>query len=73
LFKYIAMLKFIWLIINTFVLILILIKTPTNGGLENFSIKSNLFGSTPSVEKFLNNLTWFFILSYFILAIKLNF
>jgi preprotein translocase subunit SecG len=48
-------------------------RTPKNGGLENFSIKNNLLGSPNSSEKFLNKLTWFLILSYFILAVKLNF
>jgi protein translocase SecG subunit len=67
------MLKFLWLINNTLLLALILIRTPNNGGLENFATKSNLLGSPNSAEKFLNKLTWILIGSYFILAVKLNF
>jgi protein translocase SecG subunit len=67
------MLKFIWLIFNIFLILLILARTPNNGGLESFATKSNLLGSPNSTEKFLNNMTWFLIASYFGLAIKFNF
>jgi protein translocase SecG subunit len=67
------MLKFIWLIINVLLILLILIRIPNNAGLTSFATKSNFLGSPTSVEKFLNNFIWFFILCYFLLAIKLNF
>ena len=67
------MLKLIWLIISLVLIILILTRTPKNSGLESFATKSNLLGSPTSTEKFLNNMTWFFIISYFILAMKFNF
>jgi protein translocase SecG subunit len=67
------MLKFIWLLVNIFLILLILSRTPNNGGLESFATKSNLLGSPNSTERFLNNMTWFLIASYFGLAIKFNF
>jgi protein translocase SecG subunit len=67
------MLKFIWLILNIFLILLILIRIPNNGGLATFATKTNLLGSPNSAEKFLNNLTWLLIMGYFLLAIKFNF
>ena len=67
------MIKIIWLILNLFLIILILIRTPNNAGLDSFATKSNLLGSPTSTEKFLNNMTWLFIISYFILAMRFNF
>jgi protein translocase SecG subunit len=67
------MLKFIWLIINVLLILLILIRIPNNAGLTSFATKSNFLGSPTSAEKFLNNFTWFLIICYFLLAIKLNF
>jgi len=61
-----------WLIVNIFLILLILIRIPNNAGLTSFATKSNLLGSPNSAERFLNNLTWFFIMCYFILAIKFN-
>jgi len=66
------MLKFIWLIVDIFLILLILIRIPNNAGLTSFATKSNLLGSPNSAERFLNNLTWFLIMCYFILAIKFN-
>jgi protein translocase SecG subunit len=67
------MLKFIWLLNNILLTVLILIRTPNNSGLESFATKSNFLGSPNSAENFLNKLTWILIGSYFILAIKFNF
>jgi len=66
------MLKFIWLILNIFLILIIFIRTPNNGGLTSFATKSNLLGSPNSAEKTLNNLTWGLIFGYFILAVKFN-
>lgn len=67
------MFKFIWFLLNIFLVLLILIRTPNNSGLESFATKSNLLGSPNSTQKFLNNMTWFFIATYFLFAIKFNF
>jgi protein translocase SecG subunit len=66
------MLKFIWLIINIFLIIIIFIRIPNNNGLSSFAIKSNLLGSPDSAEKTLNKVTWGLIISYFILAVRFN-
>jgi len=66
------MLKFIWLVINIFLIIIIFIRIPNNSGLSSFAIKSNLLGSPDYVEKILNKITWSLIISYFILAIIFN-
>ena len=65
--------KFIWLITNLLIIILILVRIPNNVGLTNFSTKSNFFGSVSSGEKFLNSITWILILGYIFLAFKFNF
>jgi len=67
------MLKFIWLLLNIFLILLILIRMPNNESLDNFATKSQLLGSPNSAQQFLNNLTLILIISYFILAIKFNF
>jgi len=67
------MLKLIWLIINILLILLILIRIPNNAGLTSFATKNDFLGSPTSAEKFLNGFTWFLILCYFLLAIKLNF
>lgn len=66
-------LKFIWLIGNLCLVILILTRTPKNSGLESFATKSNILGSPNSAEQFLNKLTWLLIINYFLLAIRFNF
>ena len=66
------MLKVIWLILSFILILLILLRIPNNGGINSFATKSNLLGSPNSAERFLNNLTWTFIISYFLLAINLN-
>jgi len=66
------MIKFIWILLNFSLILLILIRTPNNTGLESFATKSNLLGSPNSAEKILNNITWFFIVTYFIFAIEFN-
>lgn len=66
------MLKFIWLIVDIFLILIIFIRVPNNNGLSSFTEKSNLLGSPNSAEKTLDKLTWGLILTYFILAIRLN-
>jgi len=66
------MLKFVWLILNIFLILIIFIRIPNNSGLSSFATKSNLLGSPNSAEKTLNKLTWGLIFGYFILAIKFN-
>jgi protein translocase SecG subunit len=66
------MLKFFWLLISVALILLIVIRVPSNGGLDNFASKSDLLGSPGSAEKFLNNLTWLLICFYGLLAIKFN-
>lgn len=66
------MLKLIWLILSIFIILLVLIRIPSSQGLTNFSINNNLIGSSTSTERFLNQLTWAFIIIYFLLAIKFN-
>jgi protein translocase SecG subunit len=67
------MLRFIWLIINILLILLILIRIPNNAGLTSFATKSELLGSPTSTERFLNSFTWLLILFYFALATQLNF
>jgi protein translocase SecG subunit len=66
------MIKIIWLILSVILILLILLRIPNNSGITSFATKSNLLGSPNSAERFLNNLTWIFIISYFLLAIKFN-
>jgi protein translocase SecG subunit len=66
------MLKFIWLVISTILIILIFLRTPQNQGLASFSTKSNFLGSPSSAEQFLNNLTIFLMAVYFLFAIFFN-
>jgi len=66
------MLQIIWLILSIFLILIILIRIPNSGGLNNFSINTNLMGSPNSAERFLNQLTWLFIIGYFLLAVKFN-
>ena len=66
------MLKIIWFVLSIVLILLILLRIPNNSGITSFATKSNLLGSPSSAERFLNNLTWAFIISYFLLAIKFN-
>jgi protein translocase SecG subunit len=66
------MLKFIWLIISIFLIILVFLRTPQNQGLASFSTKSNLLGSPSSAEQVLNRLTIILMFIYFLFAIFLN-
>ena len=67
------MLKIIWVLLSIILIGLIFLRTPQNQGLTSFSTKSNLLGSPSSAEQFLNNLTIVLMISYFSLAIFLNF
>ena len=66
------MLKFIWGLLSLFLIVAIFLRAPQNKGLASFATKSSILGSPSSAERFLNNLTAFGILAYFILAIQLN-
>ena len=66
------MVKILWLLLSLCLIILILIRIPNNGGLNNFSINVNIIGSPNSAEKFLNQSTWLLIFLYLCLAIKFN-
>lgn len=67
------MLNLIWLLLSGFLIFIIFLRAPQNGGLASFATKSNLLGSPSSAEKFLNNLTGISIVGYLALAIQLNF
>ena len=66
------MLKILWLLLSGFLIFIIFLRAPQNGGLASFANKSDFLGSPSSAERFLNNLTAFGILAYFVLAIQLN-
>jgi protein translocase SecG subunit len=66
------MLKVIWGFVSLFLVVAIFLRAPQNKGLASFATKSNILGSPSSAERFLNNLTAFGILAYFVLAIQLN-
>ena len=50
------MLKVLWLLLNIFLILIIFVRVPNNGGLSSFATKSNLLGSPNSAEKTLNKL-----------------
>ena len=63
----------LWLLLSIFLVFIIFLRSPQNGGLASFATKSNLLGSPSSAEKFLNNLTAVLIFLYLVIAIQLNF
>lgn len=67
------MINLIWLLLSAFLIFIIFLRSPQNGGLASFATKSNLLGSPSSAEKFLNNLTAVLIFLYLITAIQFNF
>ena len=67
------MANLIWLLLSCFLIFIIFLRSPQNGGLSSFATKSNLLGSPTSAEKFLNNLTAILIVLYVIIAIQFNF
>ena len=67
------MTNLIWLSLSAFLIFIIFLRSPQNGGLASFATKSNLLGSPSSAERFLNNLTVILIILYFIIAIQFNF
>jgi len=67
------MVNLIWLLLSVFLIFIIFLRSPQNGGLASFATKSNLLGSPSSAEKFLNNLTAVLIFLYLIIAIQFNF
>jgi preprotein translocase subunit SecG len=67
------MLKLGLLALSIFLITIIVLRIPQeNVGLASFATKSDLLGSPSSAQKFLNILTAFGILLYFILAILAN-
>jgi|TARA_B110000971_G_scaffold4358_1_gene4422 protein translocase SecG subunit len=67
------MTNLIWLSLSVFLIFIIFLRSPQNGGLASFATKSNLLGSPSSAERFLNNLTVILIILYLIIAIQFNF
>jgi len=67
------MTNIIWLSLSVFLIFIIFLRSPQNGGLASFATKSNLLGSPSSAERFLNNLTVILIILYLIIAIQFNF
>jgi len=66
------MLKILWLLLSGFLIFIIFLRAPQNGGLASFATKSSLLGSPSSAERFLNNLTAISIIFYLVIAIILN-
>ena len=64
--------KVIWLLVSFFLIFIIYLRVPRNQGLTSFATKSDLLGSPNSTEKFLNNFTLILIISYYLIAVKLN-
>ena len=67
------MANLVWLLLSVFLIFIIFLRSPQNGGLASFATKSNLLGSPSSAERFLNNLTATLIVLYLIIAIQFNF
>jgi len=67
------MANLVWLLLSVFLIFIIFLRSPQNGGLASFATKSNLLGSPSSAERFLNNLTAILIVLYLIIAIQFNF
>ena len=65
-------LKIIWLLLSFFLILINYLRVPRNQGLTSFATKSDLLGSPNSTEKFLNNFTLVAIISYYLIAVKLN-
>ena len=65
-------LKFLWFSLSIFLIFIIYLRVPRNQGLTSFTTKSDLLGSPNSTEKFLNNFTLISIVSYYLIAVKLN-
>ena len=66
------MLKILWLLLSGFLIFIIFLRAPQNGGLASFANKSDLLGSPSSAERFLNNLTAISIIAYLVVALILN-
>jgi protein translocase SecG subunit len=64
--------KVIWLLLSFFLIFIVYLRVPRNQGLTSFATKSDLLGSPNSTEKFLNNFTLLLIISYYLIAVKLN-
>ena len=68
------MLKLIGIFISIFIIFIIFIQLPQEStGLTSFADKTNLLGSPSSAQRFLDILTTVAIVTYFIIALKLNF
>ena len=67
------MANLIWLLLSAFLIFIIFLRSPQNGGLASFATKSKILGSPSSAERFLNNLTAILIVLYLVIAIQFNF
>ena len=67
------MLNILWVVLSVFLIVIIFLRAPQNGGLASFATKSNLLGSPSSAERVLNNLTIVSIALYLFIAIEMNF
>ena len=67
------MLKFFWLFINLFLILIIFLNMPKElTGLSGFMDKSKFFNSPSKSRQFLNNMIGFLTIAYLILAFYLN-
>jgi len=67
------MLNILWIVLSIFLIVIIFLRAPQNGGLASFATKSNLLGSPSSAERVLNNLTIVSIALYLFIAVEMNF
>jgi protein translocase SecG subunit len=67
------MLNILWIVLSVFLIVIIFLRAPQNGGLASFATKSNLLGSPSSAERVLNNLTIVSIALYLFIAVEMNF
>ena len=69
-----SLLKIFVCFVNFFLILVIFFRVPQdNVGLASFATKSNLLGSPSSAKRALDILTFFGIITYFIIALQLNF
>jgi protein translocase SecG subunit len=67
-----SFLNFIWLVLNIILIVLILIRSPSEQSLQEILNPLKIFHSSGSAEKNLDNLIQVLILCYFILGFLLT-
>lgn len=67
-----SFLNFIWLVLNIILIVLILIRSPSEQSLQEILNPLKIFDSSGSAEKNLDNLIQVLILCYFILGFLLT-